>query len=77
MVTNDAYLTACEVFRKRAESYTGKTGFVVLDNAKYQKGSITRALAEHLGIKVVFIPSYAPPLKLIEGLWKFAKGKLR
>jgi hypothetical protein len=39
IVTNDCYITACEVcevFRKIAEVYAGKTVFVVLDNAKYQ-----------------------------------------
>lgn len=80
MVTNDSYITArevCEIFRKIAEVYAGKTVFVVLDNAKYQKCNITRELAEHLGIKLVFIPSYSPNLNLIERLWKLVKGKLR
>jgi transposase len=80
MVTNDSYITACEVcevFRKIAETYAGKTVFVVLDNAKYQKCNIARELAEHLGIKLVFIPPYSPNLNLIERLWKLVKGKLR
>ena len=80
MVTNDSYITACEVcevFRKIAEVYAGKTVFIVLDNAKYQKCNITRELAEHLGINLVFIPPYSPNLNLIERLWKLVKGKLR
>jgi transposase len=76
MITNGSSITACEVFRKTAEVYAGKTVFVVLDNAKYQKCSITRELAEHRGINLVFIPPYSPGLTLIERLWKLVKGKL-
>jgi transposase len=63
LVTNDSYITACEVcelFRKIAASYTGKTVFAILDNAGYQKCSATRELAEQLGINLVFIPPYFP-----------------
>ena len=80
MVTNDSYITACEVcevFRKIACVDAGKTVFGVPDNAKYQKCSITRELAEHLDINLVFIPPYSPNLNLIERLWKLVKGKLR
>jgi SAM-dependent methyltransferase len=79
-VTNDSYITACEVcelFRKIAKVYAGKTVFAVLDNARYQKCAVTRELAEQLGINLVFIPPYSPNLNLIERLWKFVKGKLR
>jgi transposase len=80
LVTNDSYITACEVcelFRKISETYAGKTVFAILDNARYQKCSVTRELAEQLGINLVFIPPYSPNLNLIERLWKFVKGKLR
>jgi transposase len=60
MVTNDSCITACAVFRKIAEVYVDRTVFVVLDNAKYQKCGITRELAEHPGINMVFIPLYSP-----------------
>jgi transposase len=79
-VTNDSYITACEVcelFKKIAKAYAGRTVFVILDNAKYQKCSVTRELAEQLGINLVFIPPYSPNLNLIERLWKLVKGKLR
>jgi hypothetical protein len=39
LVTNDSYITACEVcelFRKTAKAYTSKTVFVILDYARYQ-----------------------------------------
>jgi transposase len=79
-VTNASYITACEVcelFRKIAASYAGKTVFVVLDNARYQKCGLTTDVAARLGINLVFIPPYSPNLNLIERLWKFTKGKLR
>jgi transposase len=31
------------------------------------------SLAEQLGIKLLFLPSYSPNLNLIERLWKFVK----
>jgi hypothetical protein len=79
-ITNDSYITACEVcelFRKIAKAYAGRTVFAILDNARYQKCTVTRELAEQLGINLVFIPPYSPNLNLIERFWKFVKGKLR
>jgi hypothetical protein len=77
---NDSSITACggcEVFRKTAEVYAGKTVFIVLDNAKYQKCNITRELAEEIRLKLVFIPPYSPNLNFKERLWKLVKGNLR
>jgi transposase len=79
-ITNDSYITACEVcelFKKIAKAYAGRTVFVVLDNAKYQKCTVTGELAEQLGINLVFIPPYSPNLNLIERFWKFVKDRLR
>ena len=79
-VTNDSYITACEVcelLRKTAKAYAGKTVFAILDNARYQKCNVTRELAEQLGINLVFIPPYSPNRNLIERFWKLVKGKLR
>ena len=47
-VTNDSYITACEVcelLKKIAKAYAGKTVFAILDNARYQKCNVTRELA--------------------------------
>jgi transposase len=79
-VTNDSYIAACEVcepFRKIANVYAGKTVFAVPDNARYQKCTVARELAEQFGINLVFIPPYSPNRNLIERLWKFVKGRLR
>jgi transposase len=47
----------------------------VLDNARYQRNSVVQALARHLGIGLLYLPSYSPNLSLIERLWKFIKRR--
>jgi len=49
--------------------------YVICDNARYYR---SRAVSDYLKtsrIKLVFLPSYAPNLNLIERLWKFFKKK--
>ena len=41
----------------------------------YQHCKLVEALAEELGITLLFLPSYSPNLNLIERLWKFVKKK--
>jgi transposase len=79
-VVNDKYITAtevCEMLRKVAAEYAGRTVHIVLDNARYQKCEIVTKLAQELGIVLHYIPPYSPNLNLIERLWKHVKSRLR
>ena len=50
---------------------------IVLDNARYFHAKIVREwLEKHPKIEIIFLPSYAPNLNLIERLWKFIKKDL-
>jgi transposase len=80
VVANDTYITAtvvCEMLRKVAAEYAGKSVHIVLDNARYQKCEVVRNLAMELGVQLHYIPPYSPNLNLIERLWKYVKNKLR
>jgi transposase len=77
---NDAYITAaevCEMLRKLACEYTGKSVHIVLDNGRYQKCEVVTTVAKELGIALYYIPPYRPNLNLIERLWKHGKSRLR
>lgn len=79
-VTNDKYITAeqvREMLSKISQEYAGKTTYLLLDNARYQKCKAVQESAAKLHIQLVYIPPYSPNLNLIERLWKFVKGELR
>ena len=67
--------TMCELLRNiAAEGLMGPIT-LVLDNARYQRNAVVMALAEQLGITLMFLPSYSPNLNLIERLWRFTKRR--
>lgn len=66
--------TMCELLRKIAAQNLVGPITLVLDNARYQRNAVVQALAEELGLQLLFLPSYSPNLNLIERLWKFVKG---
>ncbi len=49
---------------------------LVMDNARYQKCKMVKALATQLNIELLFLPAYSPNLNLIERLWKFVKKRV-
>jgi transposase len=75
-VSNHAYINAasvCALLRAVAAAGLGRPITLVLDNARYQKCQVVTALAAALRIELLYLPSYAPNLNLIERLWKFVK----
>jgi transposase len=75
-VTNPGYINAesvCALLRTVAEAAVGLPITLVLDNARYQKCAMVQALAESLGIELLYLPSYSPNLNLIERVWRFVR----
>jgi transposase len=75
-VTNDGYINAesvCALLRAVADAAVGLPITLVLDNARYQKCALVQALAESLGIELLYLPGYSPNLNLIERLWRFVR----
>jgi transposase len=75
-VTNQDYINAesvCALLRAVAEAAVGRPITLVLDNARYQKCAVVQALAESLGIELLYLTSYSPNLNLIERLWRFLR----
>jgi len=77
-ITNETYINSesvCQLLFKLANLGLGIPIFIVLDNARYQKCKLVQNYANELGIKLCYLPSYAPQLNLIERLWKFIRNE--
>jgi transposase len=46
---------------------------LVLDNARYQRCALVQAVADTLGIELLYLPAYSPNLNWIERLCKLVK----
>jgi len=55
----------------------GKTVYVILDNARYQKAYEVQDYAKKMWLTLWFLPAYCPHLNVIERLRKRLKKKLR
>ena len=65
--------SVCALLRAVVEVAVGLPITLVLDNARYQKCALVQALAEWLGIELLYLPGYSPNLNLIERLWRFVR----
>ena len=65
--------TVCELLRLIAGTYQGIPITIILDNARYQRCVLVQAVAQELGIELLFLPAYSPNLNLIERFWRFVK----
>jgi transposase len=74
-ITNTTYITSIQVcaLLRLISSSTTLPITIVLDNARYQRCNLVTALAQELGIELLFLPAYSPNLNLIERYWKFTK----
>ncbi len=76
IVTNDTYITAaslCALLEKLAALNLTVPITVFLDNARYQKCTLVKAVAARVNIELCYLPAYSPNLNLIERVWKFVK----
>lgn len=64
-----------DLFTKLRQKHGEEHVTVILDNAGYQRGYVTRYSANFKNIELLFLPPYSPQLNLIERLWKFVKSK--
>lgn len=75
-ITNETYINAqsvCALMEEIAKRNIDIPIKLVMDNARYQRCNLVKAVATRLKIELIFLPSYSPNLNLIERYWKFVK----
>jgi transposase len=65
--------TGCELLHRLAGGHQGIPITIILDNARYQRCALVQAVAQELGIELLYLPTYSPNLNLIERFWRFVK----
>jgi transposase len=61
--------TVSMLLRQLAGAPQGLPVSVILDNARYQRCALVQAVAQELGIELLYLPTYSPNLNLIERFW--------
>lgn len=66
-----------ELWQKQHQKHPGKTIFNICDNAPYYHSRYLKEwLSRNPWCKVIYLPSYAPNLNLIERLWKYLRKQV-
>lgn len=66
-----------ELWKKQRRKHPGKTIYNICDNAPYYHSKVLRQwLESHTWCKVIYLPTYAPNLNLIERLWKYMRKQV-
>jgi transposase len=76
-ITTTDYISAPSVVDLIAflrEQHHGRSIYLVLDNASYQRCKLVAKAAKRYRINLVFLPPYSPNLNLIERFWKYMKA---
>ena len=64
------------LYQQPEEKHPKGTIWVIEDNASYYKKKEVQDYLKTSGVKVIFLPAYAPNLNIIERLWKFMHEKI-
>jgi len=65
--------TVCALWHRLAGGHQGIPITIILDNARYQRCALVQAVAQELGIELLYLPTSSPNLNLIERFWRFVK----
>jgi transposase len=69
--TSSTAETVCALWCLLAGTHAGLPITLILDNARSQRCALVQTVAQTWGIELLYLPTYAPKLHLIERFWKF------